>query len=129
MEDQPIGENNEHRVHTQGGENHKQAVDTVDVGVGTSQLHNIWMQAVRVGKLALLAVRQFFQHDGGRNVETNAANHNGQAQAGNPRVGEDGAITQRTADGHNTIKSHGQQHRGLHDGESMNKEKLGKAHV
>lgn len=50
VEDQPVREDNEHCIHTQRGVHYKENIGTVDVGVGTGQLHDIWMQAVRVGK-------------------------------------------------------------------------------
>ena len=115
LEDEPIGQDNEHRVHPQCGQHHKEAVGTVAVGVSTGQLHNVWVQAVGVGQQASPAVRQLLQHDGGWDVETDAAHHNGQAQPGNPGTREDGAIVQGLADGYKTVKGHGQQHRGLHD--------------
>ena len=99
------------------------------MGVSTGQLHDIWVQAVGVGKQAIPAVRQLLQHDGGWDVETNAAHHYGQAQAGNPGTCEDGAIAQGVADGHKTVKGHGQQNRGFHDGEGMNEEELCQAHI
>lgn len=129
MEDQPVGEDNEHCVHTQRGEHYKEAIGTIDVGVGTGQLHDIWVQAVGVRKLVIAAVRQLLQHDGGRDVETDAAHHDSQAQAGNPGTCEDGAIAQRVADGNHTVKGHGQQHRGLHDGEGVDEEELSQTHV
>lgn len=129
VEDQPVGEDDEHCVHTQRGEHYEETIGTVDVGVGTGQLHDIGVQAVGVGKQAIAAVRQFLQHDGGWDVETNAAHHDGQAQAGNAGTREDGAIAQGAADGHNTVKGHGQQHRGLHDGESVDEEELGQAYI
>lgn len=127
LKDQPVRENNEHRVHSQCGEHHEETVGTVDMGVCTGQLHDIWVQAVRVGEQVIVAVRQPLQHDGGWDVEPDAAHHTGQAQAGDTGAGEDGPVAQGLANGHKTVNSHGQQHRGLHDGESVDEEELGQA--
>ena len=35
MEDQPVGEDDEHCVHTQRGEHHEETIGTIDVGVCT----------------------------------------------------------------------------------------------
>lgn len=99
------------------------------MGVCTGQLHDIRVQAVGVGKQALPAVRQPLQHDGGWDVEPDAAHHAGQAQAGHTGAREDGAIAQGVADGHKAVQGHGQQHGGLHDGEGVDEEELGQAHV
>lgn len=115
LEDEPIGQDNEHRVYPQCGQHHKETIDAVGVGVSTGQLHDIRVQAVGVGQQASPAVRQLLQHDGGWDVETDAAYHNDQAQPGNPGTREDGTVVQGLADGYKTVKSHGQQHRGLHD--------------
>ena len=82
-----------------------------------------------MGKQAIAAVRQLLQHDGSRDVENHTAQRDGQAQAGNPGTCEDIAIAQGVADGHNTVKGLGQQHRGLHDGEGVDEEELGQAHI
>lgn len=52
-----------------------------------------------------------------------------QPRLGCPGTGEDGGVSQRVADGHIATKGHGQEHRGLHEGERTNKINLSKTGV
>lgn len=108
FQDKCIGDYNEQRVQDNNEQNQSKSIPAVDPDVSTDQVNHILVQAVGVRKKVGMAERQALEQEkGGKDSQDTAAN-DGQPNSTNDPIGEDGGIVEWAADGHITVKGHGQ---------------------
>lgn len=108
FQDKCIGEYNEQRVQYNNEQDQSKSIPAVDPDVSTDQVNHILVEAVRVRKKVGMAEGQALEQEkGGKNSQDTAAN-DGQPYSTNDLTGEDRGIVEWAADGHITVKGHGQ---------------------
>lgn len=98
----------------------------VDNDIRAGQFHDFEVQAVGVGEDICPAVVEATEEEGQRENQSKAPKCKGKTHLEDSLCGQNGPISQWVADGHEPIKSHGQEDRRLHKGEGVDEEQLGK---
>lgn len=108
FQDKCIGEYNEQRVQYNNEQDQSKCIPTVDPDVSTDQVNHILVEAVGVRKKVGMAEGQALEQEKGGENSQDTATNDGQPYSSNDLTGEDGGIVEWAADGHITVKGHGQ---------------------